>query len=253
MTAPNLEATPELEAQSVEPEAPIDEQVAEQYVPPQNAAPEIDYRALYLDRIRQQGALEAQLAQLQQQAPAPQTPRETLTDADIEKYGTVETLRRLMKEELSQSLADVGEISQEFKRNKQIDMAEQQFFASMPHYAQFRDSIASTVRPALQNRKSVDANTYREVFYLALGQLAEQQMLSGNQQQQPSTPQEPVTAPRQTPPVGRTQGTPVRQSTLPKLSELERTAIRRAGYDPNKAEDIKAFFADIDNDEGITV
>lgn len=246
MTAPNLDLPTDDPQELQDDSAPIDTQPSTEQLSPQTpAVPEIDYRALYLEGVRQRGMLEAQLQQnvVPQQSSAP----EEITDDHIEKYGTVNTIRKLLKQEL----ADVGEISQDFKRTKAIEKAEQQFFATVPHYAQYSEAIKSTVRPMLQGQQNIDANAYSNAFYVALGRLAEQQAFSN-----PATP--PVSTnnaqpPRQSVPTGRTNGAPVSSSAVPRLSEMERTAIRRAGYDPNKSDDVKKFFAEIDNDEGITV
>ena len=111
---------------------------------------------------------------------------------------------------------------------------------------QYRDVLSSTIRGQLQNAPQVDPGTFAQQAFATIGYYTA--MNAATPAQAPVT----QTPPRQAAPV-RTNGTPAPSRNVPKLSELERTAMRRAGFDPNKREDVDSFFAIVNNDEGITV
>lgn len=236
-------------------DAPLDNseqtpQVESQSQPQQPSVPDIDYRALYAQSVRERQQREAELEMLRQQQMS--VPRENLdvTDADIEKLGTVETISRIVRKQLQDSLADVGEISRDFKRQKQLDHAEISFYQQFPHLVQYRDVLSSTIRGQLQNSPQVDPATFATQAFATIGYYTAMNAANPSQQQAPVNNSAP---PRQTPPT-RTNGAPAPTSrNVPKLSELERTAMRKAGFDPNKREDVDAFFEIVNNDEGITV
>lgn len=229
--------------------AHIDDSASTDQIPQQTpqAQPELDWRSLYAQSVRERQMREAELEQLRMQQMQPKEDL-SVSDADIEKLGTVETIGRIVRKQLQETLGDVGEISRDFKRQKQMDSAEGQFFQQFPHLAQYRDVLSSTIRGQLQTAPNVDANTYATQAFATIGYYTA--MNAANPQMQ-----QPVnnTPPRQAPPQSRTNGAPIPTRNAPKLSELERTAMRKAGYDPNKATDIDAFFAIVNNDEGITV
>ena len=217
-------------------------------VPQQPQVPDIDYRALYAQSVRERQQREMELEAIRQQQY--QAPKENLdvTDADIEKLGTVETISRIVRKQLQDSLADVGEISRDFKRQKQMDNAEASFYQQFPHLAQYRDVLSSTIRGQLQNAPQVDPATFATQAFATIGYYTAMNAATPAQ-----APVNNAPPPRQTP-QSRTNGAPIPTSrTAPKLSELERTAMRRAGFDPNKREDVDSFFAIVNNDEGITV
>ena len=229
--------------------AHIDDSASTEQISPQTpqAQPDLDWRALYAQSVRERQQREAELEMLRQQQ---MQPREDLsvTDADIEKLGTVETIGRIVRKQLQETLGDVGEISRDFKRQKQMDTSEAQFFQQFPHLAQYRDVLSSTIRGQLQSAPTVDANTYATQAFATIGYYTAMNAANPNMQQPVNN-----TPPRQAPPQSRTNGTPIGTRNTPKLSEMERTAMRKAGYDPNKATDIDAFFAIVNNDEGISV
>jgi hypothetical protein len=217
-------------------------------VPQQPQVPDIDYRALYAQSVRERQQREMELEAIRQQQY--QAPKENLdvTDADIEKLGTVETISRIVRKQLQDSLADVGEISRDFKRQKQMDNAEASFYQQFPHLVQYRDVLSSTIRGQLQNAQQVDPATFATQAFATIGYYTAMNAATPAQ-----APVNNAPPPRQTP-QSRTNGVPTPTSrTAPKLSELERTAMRRAGFDPNKREDVDSFFAIVNNDEGITV
>lgn len=226
----------------------IDDSAPTDQIAPQTPqAQDLDWRALYAQSVRERQMREAELEQLRMQQMQPKEDL-SVSDADIEKLGTVETIGRIVRKQLQETLGDVGEISRDFKRQKQMDSAESQFFQQFPHLSQYKDVLSSTIRGQLQAAPSVDASTYATQAFATIGYYTA--MNAANPQMQ-----QPVnnTPPRQAPPQSRTNGAPIPTRNAPKLSEMERTAMRKAGYDPNKATDIDAFFAIVNNDEGITV
>jgi hypothetical protein len=227
----------------------IDESVAADQVSQQNpqAQPDLDFRSLYAQSVRERQMREAELESLRQQMMARPQEDLSVTDADIEKLGTVETIGRIVRKQLQETLGDVGEISRDFKKQKQLDSAESQFFQQFPHLAQYRDVLSGTIRGQLQNSNSVDAGSYATQAFATIGYYTAMNAAAPVQQQNNTVP------PRQAPPTSRTNGAPNPVRSAPKLSELERSAMRKAGYDPNKATDIDAFFTIVNNEDGITV
>jgi len=53
-------------------------------------------------------------------------------------------------------------------------------------------------------------------------------------------------------PAARVQGAPSGGSA-PRINEIERKAMRQAGFDPNKREDYDTFMSIVNNNEGISV
>jgi hypothetical protein len=225
--------------------------------PPAPAPNELDWRALYAQSIRERQERDAELAQLRAQLTQPKpeaAPREEdITDADIERLGTTgvikEIVARTLRKELQSSLGDVGEISRDFKRNKMVEQSEQAFFNQFPHLAQFRETLAPTIRGQLQNASQIDPSTYATQAFATIGYYT---AMNAAQPQQ-NTPA-PTNVPRQNIPPSRTNGAPTPASrSLPRLSELERTGMKKIGLDPNKREHVEEFLALVNNDEGITV
>lgn len=239
-----VQATPETD-QSAHIDDSVDSTQIQQQNPP--VQPDLDWRSLYAQSVRERQQREAELEQLRQQYTRPQEDL-SVSDADIEKLGTVETIGRIVRKQLQDTLGDIGEISRDFKKQKQVDTAEAQFFQQFPHLAQYRDVLSNTIRGQLQTAPNVDANTYATQAFATIGYYTA--MNAANPPQQTQVNSAP---PRQAPPTSRTNGAPTPVRSIPKLSELERTAMRKAGYDPNKATDVDAFFAIVNNDEGISV
>ena len=216
---------------------------------------ELDWRALYAQSVRDRQEREAELAALraQQNTPAPQPQDESITDEDIQKYGTVGTIERVvakvLRKELQGSLGDVGEISRDFKRNKQLDSAEASFYSQYPHLSQYRETLSPTIRGQLQNAPNVDPMVYAQQAFATIGYYTA--MNAANN----PTPSRPVAnnTPTPTPSVpNRVNGSPAAPKTNVRLSELERTGMRRMGLDPNKREDVDSFMDMVNNDGGIT-
>lgn len=234
--------------------AHIDNSAPDTQTPSQPVQPDIDFRALYAQSVRERQQREAELAALQQQLQQRQLQQQQyseldVSDADIEKLGTVETISRVVRKQLNDTLGDVHEISRDFKRQKQMDQAEASFYQQFPHLAQYRDVLSSTIRGQLQNANHVDPSTFATQAFATIGYYTAMNAVNPPASQT-SVPSQPS---RQAPPPSRTNGAPQQTRTTPRLSELERTAMRKAGYDPNKREDIDSFFAIVNNDEGITV
>lgn len=216
------------------------------------AAPQIDFAALYRESLTERNRLQAEADALRTQRSAPQ--EEEIDDSHLEKYGTTGTIKKIvaqtLRQELQSSLGDIGQISQDYKRGKQFNSAEDTFFAHNPHLTPFREALTSSVRQTLANSPNVDPQRYMEVAYATIGMYQAnamaQQAQNGGQQPQNNAPSR-VSAP--TPRVG---GAPVSNSA-PRLTEIERRAMRSAGFDPNKRDDYDSFMKIVNNDEGITV
>lgn len=239
----------------------LDEQVdggdtSPQTPEPQPTSNELDWKLLYAQSVRERQERENELAQLRQQltAPKPSAPQEEeITDADIERYGTTGVIKKIvaqtLRNELSNSLGDIREISGDFKKNKQIASAEEAFFSQFPHLAQYRDTLSKTIRGNLNNFQSVDSNIYATQAFATIGYYTAMNAANPN----PATP--PVNNAATPKPMAptRNNGAPTPTRQAPRLSELERTGMKRIGLDPNKAEDVQEFLRIINNDEGVTV
>jgi hypothetical protein len=213
--------------------------------------PQIDFASLYRESVAERNRLQAEADSLRSQrnAPAP-VQEEEITDEHLEKFGTTATIKKLVaqsiRQELKESLADVGQFSQDYKRSKQTDQAEAAFFQQFPQLSGVRDGLSQIVRQTLQNSPHIDPTTYNNV---ALNAIALYQINALSQQQ--NTPA-PVNNSRPSAPTPRTGGTPT-ATAGPRINEIERNAMRKAGFDPNKRDDYDAFMKIVNNDEGITV
>lgn len=220
------------------------------------ASNELDWKLLYAQSVRERQERENELQQLRQQLTAPKQAapqEEEITDADIERYGTTGVIKKIvaqtLRSELQNSLGDVREVSQDFKKNKQIASAENAFFSQFPHLAQYRDTLSSTIRGQLTNFQSVDPNTYATQAFATIGYYT-----AMNAAQPAQTTNAPVNTPTPKPMTPtRTNGSPAPTRTAPRLNELERTGMKRIGLDPNKPEDVQEFLRMVNNDEGVTV
>jgi hypothetical protein len=219
--------------------------------PTQPSAPSIDFAALYRESLAERRRMEEEIASIRNQQNAPK--EEPLTDADIERYGTVGTIERVIENKLRQHLSEqfgpITELSKEFKRNKQIESAEAQFFQQFPQLEAVRGNLTQIVRQAVSNVPNVDGNTYGQAALAAIGLYNINQMT----QQQQNAPVQNNTPSRTSAPAPRVNGAPTPSTPTRRLSELERTAMKQAGFDPNKRDDIDKFFAIVENDEGITL
>lgn len=218
-------------------------------------APQIDFAALYRESLAERNRLQAEAEALRNARSTPQ--EEEITDEHLEKYGTTGTIKKIVAQtiraELQGSLGDIGQISQDYKRGKQFESAEGAFFAQNPHLAPYRDDLSRSVRQTLANAPNIDPQRYMEVAYATIGMYQAnamaQQMQNGGQpaaQPQSNAPARPSA------PTPRVGNAPVNNSA-PRLNEIERHAMRKAGFDPNKREDYDKFMAIVNNDEGITV
>ena len=215
------------------------------------AAPQIDFAALYRESLNERNRLQAEADSYRNARNAPQ--EEEITDEHLEKYGTTGTIKKIVAQtiraELQGSLGDIGQISQDYKRGKQFESAEGAFFAQNPHLVTYRDALSQSVRQTLANAPNVDPQRYMEVAYATIGMyqanaMAQQIQTGGQQQNNAPT--------RASSPAPRVGGAPVNNSA-PRLTELERRAMRNAGFDPNKRDDYDNFMKIVNNEEGITV
>lgn len=258
MTAPNMELSDDTTLDQNDGADHIDGGDGTPNIEPQNTAPaipQIDYAALYRESVAERRRLEEEADRLRQaqQQPKQQFADEEITDEYFEKHGTAKGVKTIVEsviaKQLRESLGDIGELSQDFKRGKQIASAEERFYQEFPQLIGYKDQLSATVRPFLNNAPNVDVNTYRQVALSAIGaltvqNLTQQQNAPANTQPQatPSVPSAP--APR--------GGTQIRKPVR-KLTEFERTAMRKAGFDPNKSESIEEFFKIVEGDDGVTV
>ena len=145
----------------------IDESVANDQVSQQSpqGQPDLDWRSLYAQSVRERQMREAELDSLRQQAMA--RPQETL--------------------------GDVGEISRDFKKQKQLDSAEVQFFQQFPHLAQYRDVLSGTIRGQLQTSPSVDSGAYATQAFATIGYYTAMNAASQPQQQNNTMPRRQAT------------------------------------------------------------
>ena len=220
--------------------------------PPAPAAPSVDFAALYRESLTERQRLAQEAEDLRRQVAQRNAPvEEEITDADIERYGTTGTIKKIVEStiarQLREQLADIGEISQDFKRNKQIASAEQQFFQQFPQLQNAREALSGVVRQALQNAPSIDPNTYTQAALSAIGMYSIQSMTN-----QPPATSTPSAVPTPSVPANRGRA-PVPAASAPRLTELERAAMRKYGYDPSKPADVETFLGIVNNNDGVTV
>lgn len=257
MTAPNLELNDDPTLEQNDGADHIDGGDTTPNIESQNPAPvvpQIDYAALYRESVAERRRLEEEADRLRQaQQQKPQYADEEITDEYFEKHGTAKGVKTIVEsviaKQLRESLGDIGELSQDFKRGKQIASAEERFFQEFPQLGALKDPLTTEVRKYLQNAPSVDVNTYRSTALAMIGALTAQNFNpAAAQQTQPQTQPTPSVPSAPAPRGGAQIRKPVR-----KLTEFERTAMRQAGFDPNKSESIEEFFRIVEGDDGVTV
>lgn len=255
MPVPNMEQNDEPLLDEQEGADHIDTQQESVNIDQQNTTPtpSIDFSALYRDSLAERRRMEDELERLRNERNAPQNPQHVeVTDEYFEKHGTAKGVTAVVESTvaklLRESLGDIGELSQDFKRGKQMASAEEKFYQEFPQLMGYKEQLSPTVRQFLSNAPSVDVTTYRQVALSAIGALTVQN-LSNTPAPQPTPTKEAPSVPST--PVPRA-GSQIRKP-IRKLTEMERSAMRKSGFDPNKAESIDEFFALVDNDEGVTV
>lgn len=255
MTAPNLDQVETNDTTLDAPSDPIDtsaEQSNIQEVPAAPTVPAIDWATMYRESLRERQRMEEEVEALRQQrnAPAPQQD-EDITDDYFEKHGTAKGVKSIVESTVSkllrETLGDVGEISQEFKRNKQLTIAEERFYQSYPQLAGYREQLSPNVRQLFSNAPTVDPKEYERTALATIGYLTINNLAQQNNAPQPTSAPSVPSAP--TP---RNAGTPVRTPTR-RITEFERMAMKKNGFDPNDPKSIQEFFAIVENDEGVTV
>ncbi len=257
MTAPNFQTTDATETENLEGTAPIDNTPEGSDIggstPTTSAVPAIDPWALYRESLAERRRMEQELEEARQRlnAPKPQD-EEEITDEYFEKHGTAKGLTKIVRSQvatlLKESLGDIGEISQDFKRGKQLSAAEEKFFQSYPHLVNFKDQLAGPVRNLLSNAPSVDPATYERTALAAIGYMTVNNMMQ--QPAAPTTQTAPVTTPSA--PTQRATASQVRKPTR-RLTEFERTAMRKSGFNPDDSKSVEEFFAIVENEDGVTV
>ena len=239
------DAQEQSESTETQENSPLDNQAAA----PQTS--DIDWRKLYNDAIQQNRIAEERFNQMQQQLNSVQKQQQAepeLTDADIERFGTVPTIKKIVaktiREELGETLGDLRTINSDYKRGQMLQSAEAQFFSQNPQLAAHKDVLSTNVRGLIQ-QTNADPSMYPVLAYAAYGQL----QASGALQ---STTQTTVTAtPRSGPPVSN--GRPPAANPAPRLSELERRGMRMVGLNPDDRKDIETYQAMVNADDGISM
>lgn len=240
-----LETTLEAPETTLEqpPETPVPQ-------PPTPAPTDFDYRSLYQDSTRARIAAETELERLKQEAiRRPLISNDPdVTDEDIGAR-PAESIRNIIKRELSAALGPVNEISNQFRTTNAMQRAEETVWAAYPNLAPHKEYLSQKVRAALQGARDIDASIYNVTLSAVIG---EEAMRAYNPQLQPPTPASVITPGA---PAPRATGSPPAPATgaTPKLTEQERGAMKRAGYDPNKPADVKSFWAVVNNEDGVSV
>lgn len=238
------DAAEQSESTETQENSPLDNQAAA----PQTS--DIDWRKLYNDAIQQNRIAEERFNQMQQQLNNVQKQQQSepeLTDADIERFGTVPTIKKIVaktiREELGETLGDLRTINSDYKRGQVLQQTESNFFAQNPLLAAHKDVLSTNVRNLIQ-QTNADPSMYPMLAYAAYGQLQASGVL------QPSTPA-PVSAPRSGPPASN--GRPPAANPLPRLSELERRGMRMAKLNPDDRKDVETYLAMVNAEDGITM
>lgn len=250
----DLDPTLDQQNQNPDPEQqdPTDNgHVDNQQAPVQN---EPDFRKLYVDSLQQYNNLQNQFQQIQQQLSGiqQQTPNKPVeyTDEDLARIGTVPVIKnvvaQVIREELGESLGGMKELSQNFKRTKQLEQSEAQFFQQFPHLAQYKDQLSSVTRQVIeQNRR--DPSDYGQVALAAIGQMVAMNAFAAPQNPTPSAPVTPRSAPPTSP------GRPPASNPAPRIGELERRGMRMIGLNPDDRKHVEEYLAMVNADEGITM
>lgn len=242
MTSPAV--VTEQQAEPTVPEVPATETNTTPEPAPTKA--EFDYRTLYQDSTRARIAAETELERFRQETKFAAQHEPDISEEELAAT-PAKAIRDMIRRELQANLGPVNEISEDFRRNKQIANAEEVVFNSYPDLAQYRQALATEVRNKLRNVNNVDPSIYAVTLDATIGEYYRRNVM--NQPQNQTTPvQTPAPAPRPT------STSPLKSGDQPKtLTEAERKSARRAGLDPNKPTDVKAFWDIVNNEEGITV
>jgi hypothetical protein len=215
-------------------------QETQQEAPVIPTEPQIDYRAQYNEMVRRLLAQEQELEAIKQNVTQRRAePDPDITDEDIQQRPAT-AIKEIIQRELRSALGEVQEISQSFKRDKQIAEAEEKVFSAYPHLQPYREALSTTVRQALSSARTVDPGTYATTLAAVVGNYAIQSLIA----------QPPAQTPAPQPPPRGAVPTPSTSNTK-QLSPIEIKAMRRAGFDPNKKEDVQRFFDIVNNDGGI--
>lgn len=205
------------------------------------AASAIDFASLYREtRLEAQRLLEenARLVEnARRAATPPQPPAEDFTDADLERMGSARYIQEVIRRELQASNGDMRQFSEAFKKNQQINEAEEAFYRVNAFPPAAREKLAPIVRQALANVQNVDFDTYTEKTMAAIGRFA---LFSENASASPSAPtvNNPPVTPPAAPAPARNGRAPGNVSAPTRMLETERKEMRKYGLDPDKQEDV---------------
>jgi len=212
---------------------------------------QIDYQSLYRESLQYNRTVEQKLdalnSRLEQNAPRQPEERE-LTDDDLQSMGTVPVIKQLiqntLRKELSESMGDFKDISQQWRRSNLVQEAENRFFSANPQLAAYKEQLAQIVRPTVMQGNNISPESYAQAAYATVGAM----FINNSLNAQPvSTPPSPS---RNAAPV--TNGrTPTPAASAPRLSELERRGMRNASMDPNNAAQVKEFLDMVNNNNGV--
>lgn len=201
----------------------------------------IDYRTLYLERVRQQTQMESELERLKQTpTQQPQQPqRPTITDDDIRERpadAIGNLVENRIREALAQQIAPISEMANAYRQQTAISQAEQAVFRDMPHLSVIQNDPAAlnAVRQRAAAFGPPTKATYQEALFATIGQFAAANLLPQNQNTQP--PQQQLSTP-----APRTPGRAPTGSATPRLNEAEKTQMRKLKLDPAKPEHVTEF------------
>lgn len=229
------------------------ENTSDQQSPPlQTPAPiDFDYRGLYQESTRARIAAETELERLRNESRQTSTPSEPeITDEDVGRAPAT-AIRTMIRNELKAALGPVHQVTERIQISDALENAESVVWSTYPpQMQQYRDNLGPKVRAALKGAKSIDPSVYAVTLDAIIGQEARMALMNQPVAPQPQQRSAPSGAPAPRPNGGPP---PVSGNAPQKITEMERGAMKRAGFDPNKPADIKAFFDIVNNDEGISV
>ncbi len=210
----------------------------------QTPAPtDLNWRELYLDSQQARIRSDSELARVQREAnerqtqqAQPVTTRPTIPEGNEWVAQTIEHSNQQLRNELTNMLGDIAPIGKQWKKQQQINEAEQTVFGTMQQLAPFREQLAPEIRRVLGNVDNVDPSVYATALSSVVGQFAIRNMLNVPSSAAPTpVPNTPTPAPR-------TNGLPPAGPNTPtRVTEAERKAMIRGGLDPAKKEDIAKF------------
>lgn len=239
---------------------PIDETQQEGEIEVKPSTPDLDFRALYVESARDRGAKEERIRQLEEALEAKNKPAsQEDEELDYERMGIDPAVGKALslitraetgrlKRELQASIQPLGEISESFKRQQAASAAETSFYQQYPHLVQYREALTPAVMQTMGNSTNVTPQEFARNAFAVIGM----QAAMGAAQNPSTSTSSSKPSVRSTPPA-RVNGTPLNSGKSRTLTEIERTQMKKNNFDPNKREDIEAFFAIVENDEPMVI